>query len=552
MAIVQISRIQVRRGRKGTNNIPQLASGEFGWAVDSQELFIGNGSVSEGAPAVGNTRILTEKSNIFDLVSQYQYKKNDPVIQTGFSPASPVSRTLQDRLDDTVSIRSFLTPEDIASNDYSDAIQRALDQLYLNDATKGTAASRIVLEFEAGVYTISKTIYIPPFARLVGAGKDKTVIQGADIIVAATIGDDASAGEDHSLYGQPNAFDILVCDQFLNQPRYIEIDGITFKSSSTTKTVFEAKCLRNSRFNDVKFQGGWTSGTAPEENNNGISLIAFSSAVTCKENFFNNCDFEDVAYGVDSTYDIEHCIFRGCVITRCFQGVTFGWTVSADPVTAITYGPRYCKVEQTRFHDIEESAIQLGNRTGAPDSKYCYGNISQSNTFSSIGGGSNLTNDSTPVIEFLASGNLSSNDFFERSFDLTPATTADPYKVGDFSGFTNADHKYLTKLSINSSPNATVMRFPGNVTAGYKIHYYYTNQTLNIIRKGILSVNVDINGSRAHLSDEFDGIGDLSLVEDLRFRAELQTGVGAESCDIEYSSTQDDGTLTYWYEVMGQ
>ena len=53
MAIVQISRIQVRRGRENTDTgLPQLASGEMAWAIDTQQLYIGNGSVSEGAPAV--------------------------------------------------------------------------------------------------------------------------------------------------------------------------------------------------------------------------------------------------------------------------------------------------------------------------------------------------------------------------------------------------------------------------------------------------------------------------------------------------------------------
>ena len=62
MAVVQISRIQVRRGKinSGTG-LPQLASGEMAWAIDSQELYIGNGAVSEGSPAVGNTKILTQK-----------------------------------------------------------------------------------------------------------------------------------------------------------------------------------------------------------------------------------------------------------------------------------------------------------------------------------------------------------------------------------------------------------------------------------------------------------------------------------------------------------
>ena len=58
MAVVQISQIKHRRGV--AENLPQLASAELGWAVDSQQLYIGNGTLSEGAPAVGNTRILTE------------------------------------------------------------------------------------------------------------------------------------------------------------------------------------------------------------------------------------------------------------------------------------------------------------------------------------------------------------------------------------------------------------------------------------------------------------------------------------------------------------
>jgi len=61
MAVVQISRIQIRLGKSlsGTG-LPQLASGELAWSLDTQELYIGNGSVAEGSPAVGNTKILTE------------------------------------------------------------------------------------------------------------------------------------------------------------------------------------------------------------------------------------------------------------------------------------------------------------------------------------------------------------------------------------------------------------------------------------------------------------------------------------------------------------
>ena len=57
MAVVQISRIQHRRGT--FTDLPQLAAGELGWAIDEQRLFIGNGPVSEGAPA--SSRILSDR-----------------------------------------------------------------------------------------------------------------------------------------------------------------------------------------------------------------------------------------------------------------------------------------------------------------------------------------------------------------------------------------------------------------------------------------------------------------------------------------------------------
>ena len=95
MAIVSISRIQVRRGQKNTGSgVPQLAGGEFGWAVDAQELYIGNGSVSEGSPSVGNTKVLTEHDNLFELSNQYIYK-NGSIIITGVTQDAPIQRTLQ-------------------------------------------------------------------------------------------------------------------------------------------------------------------------------------------------------------------------------------------------------------------------------------------------------------------------------------------------------------------------------------------------------------------------------------------------------------------------
>jgi hypothetical protein len=67
VAIVQISQITNRKGLQ--ENLPQLAGAEFGWSIDSRRLYIGNGTLQEGAPVIGNTEILTEFSDIFEFLN---------------------------------------------------------------------------------------------------------------------------------------------------------------------------------------------------------------------------------------------------------------------------------------------------------------------------------------------------------------------------------------------------------------------------------------------------------------------------------------------------
>ena len=65
MAVIQISKIQLRRGLQ--ENLPQLASAEMGWSVDERRLFIGNGTLAEGAPSTGVTEVLTTQSIFNEL-----------------------------------------------------------------------------------------------------------------------------------------------------------------------------------------------------------------------------------------------------------------------------------------------------------------------------------------------------------------------------------------------------------------------------------------------------------------------------------------------------
>ena len=105
MAVVQISRIQHRSGT--SDNLPQLARGEIGLAVDTRRLYIGNGG--SNAPQTENLEILTSRSNLLEVSETYTYK--DAQIgfsaQTGASASSPIVRTLQEKIDDVASVRDF-------------------------------------------------------------------------------------------------------------------------------------------------------------------------------------------------------------------------------------------------------------------------------------------------------------------------------------------------------------------------------------------------------------------------------------------------------------
>lgn len=74
VAIVQISQITNRKGLQ--ENLPQLAGAELGWSVDTRRLYIGNGTLEEGAPEIGNTEILTEYSDLIPAPVVFELQNN--------------------------------------------------------------------------------------------------------------------------------------------------------------------------------------------------------------------------------------------------------------------------------------------------------------------------------------------------------------------------------------------------------------------------------------------------------------------------------------------
>lgn len=544
MAVVQISRVQVRRGRElsGTS-IPQLASGEMGWAVDTQKLYIGNGSVSEGAPYVGNTEILTEHSTLLDLVGQYQYKRNDASITTGPSSAQPVQRTLQERLDDVVGVRSFGVEGDGTTDD-TVAIQRAIDQLFLNDATKGLEKSRVTLVFEAGVYVISDTLHIPPYASIKGAGKDKTIIRMTGSATAVdTVGSDST----------PGSYGTLSTITNLNKPEHLDISDITFEHTVANQTVFVANVLNDSTFRNVKFLGTWAIGSSSENNSIGLDLRAVSTILTSKNNLFENCDFSEVSYGVDSTYDIDGNNFINCLFYRCHSGIILGYDLDTTPGKII--GPQNTLVKNSKFLEIDDIGFNLVAGTG---------NASQGNSYISVGNAGGTSADAlVAAIFFGTSGNYSENDFFQRSMELTSDfntyNLTVPY-VGELQGFQKTSHKY--NIAVNMVAGTTAeplirLAAPAQTGMSYKIHYIYVSPAQSATRQGIINLTVNKVTNTVLLTDEYDYTGITVNQEDLTFTASLEdldldSGSDPETIFLRYTNTAatEDGYFNYWYELL--
>ena len=273
MAVVQISKIQVRRGQKNSNSgIPQLSSAEFAWAIDSQELFIGNGSVLEGAPYVGNTKILTEHDNILDLAASYRFANDNTSITLS------VPRSLQNKIDEThVSVRDFGAIGD-GSTDCVAAFETAATQLFRNANTN----YKKVLVVPNGEYLFTSDLALPSGVILQGETRHGVVLNiGANNIRFIT-----STGLE------------LLDFNSTNRPQNIDISNLTI-SRTTGQIVLSG--VANSVLSKLNFLGTYVLGTAVASLGSEPAAVFWENTLigTRTDNIlFRDCTFEGVSLAV--------------------------------------------------------------------------------------------------------------------------------------------------------------------------------------------------------------------------------------------------------------
>lgn len=393
MAIVQISRITQRKGLQ--ENLPQLAGAEFGWSVDERRLFIGNGTLAEGAPVIGNTEILTEFSEIIPLVQDYTYSGEAATgysVQTGPSPGTPVQVSLQNWMDQFATVKDFGAVGDGITDDTA-AINRALYQIYCREINP---AIRRSLFFPAGVYLVTGTINIPPYATLEGEGPRNSIIQMAT-------GSAASYVVQTSDSLQQTGADIGTNGATL--PISITVENMCFQSVDPMDIALinrASECI----FNQVRFAGPLTTaGLTSDAADTACVRFDSSSAVDVHQIKFDNCSFTGTTYGLKTDQHVRGVGVTGAHFSTLYQGVVLEPNPEGDE-----YSPQGFGITSCDFDTIYAQGIVYGSDR----------NATAQNTFGDVGnhfGG--ITQPYTTIIDFLSPNNISVGDMFERADEYT-------------------------------------------------------------------------------------------------------------------------------------
>jgi len=528
MPIVQISRIQHRRGKR--TDLPQLAAGELGWVIDEQRLFIGNGTVSDGAPAVGNTEIMTSGSSAFTTALNHTYKgylaDSTPITTTQ-------QRTLQKRLDDYVSVKDFGATGDDSTADVT-AIQNAIDELY-TDTDKDDTRSRRILFFPAGTYRINAALKIPPYAHLVGEGPDKTIIRNSgNNAVMVTQDDEGNVG---SNIGNAGA----------TTPTQIQISNMTLRNTVAYGGVSLDRVTK-AYFNNVKFTGSYASGGADASTSKCITVTESTTVYTTTNVIFNQCQFTKFARLVDISNDSTNIRFHDCDFSTAYYGALLG--AEMDGSTAgLTNGPRDIHFASSSWSDIGQQAIYVKPTTGANTGVGPRNIISQGNWYASTvannfeGTG---TFSEVPVIQYDNDECSSHLDFFERSDLRRSDGSSNLNAAPEIQGIGIQDKAIKSQtLADNTSSATTINEYPALAGKGLRIKYKIVRGTLD--RTGELVVSASTNG--VSYDDTFTESGSDVGVELTAVLDDKDSTSGSETVALKFTTTSTGTAATIDYQT---
>lgn len=568
MAIVQISRITQRQGLE--QDLPQpLAGAEFGWAVDQRRLFIGNGTLADGAPVVGNTEVLTEFSDILSFGTTYTYKGDAAgyTVQTGPTSGDPVSQSLQSWLDQWASVKDFGATGD-GSTDDTAAINRALNQLYCQQTNTQVRRS---LFFPAGTYIVTDTIEIPSYAKLYGEGADSSIISfnvqawtntipyaegvlvknGANYfrsLAAVPIGATLPTPPASNVYWAPEALPGYIArtadsnqqvgSGITSAPKNIEISSMAFITNQLHDGVLIEKALDCS-LTSVNVRGPLTTTSiAVDLATDNIAAIRWisSASLVCTHVVLDNCKFAGFTYGTNTAQQVKGITISNSYFNTLYQGAVLGG------VSPVLGGPTGFRLLHNVFDSVYNEGIKIQgvslNATGY-------------NIFYDVGNHFNgVTLPSTSIIDIDADNNVSIGDMFQRNtaqsltyprinLNNTASIGLDSavrLQLGTYTRTTG-----VSETLVDGSVDATLFTIASGTTKAFKMDYTIIRATA--VRTGTMTVVCNAEDSLGDFSysDDYQE----NIVTDITLSASESTLGGTITVSYTAETTGGDGTIYY-------
>lgn len=534
MAIVQISQITNRKGLQ--DDLPQLAGAELGWSIDQRRLWIGNGTLAEGAPVVGNTEILTEFSDILDLSTSYTYKGEAAgyTVQTGPTLGNPVTLSLQSWFDQWATVKDFGAVGDGLTDD-TDAINRALFQIYCRETN--TQIRRAIF-FPAGTYRVTGSINIPPYATLYGEGKDNSIIQLDTGTLAECVARTADSLQQTG---------VNISNGGATPPQNITISNMSFQSLDSEVDIFIVEDVNNCCFQGVSFIGAMAQGDLNPPGTEDSSCIRFGSTPSLITNqvVFDDCQFSNCVYGINTAtsssgtdQQVKGVTVSNSKFDTLFQGVVLGSKNAASPPDSATG----FRIVSNMFDNIYAEGVLFGS-LGAVTL-----NATAHNIFYDVGNHFlGVTNPRTPIIDIEVDNNVSIGDMFARQdvYATTYPRVAlnNTVSIATVNGvelslgnYTRTSGKQFTLINNTSSPS-TIFSLDANEVKAFVVNYTIVRTTG--YRTGSVTCAIDSGLSDLAYTDDY--------VDNFDVGVTLSVSQSSGTVRFQYTTTNTafNGEITY-------
>ncbi len=509
MAIIEIAKIQVRRGLENVDlggQPPQnLDPGEFGWAQDTEHLWIGK-SIAEGAGSDAPTRLLTDKDlqNIFELINygddsqahdsnaSYRYRPDVPYGTTTGTFASTTT-TIGRKLDNWISLTDFVGPGEYfeIGDDITQVLRQAIKSIYQNDPTLDIVRE---LSIPAGTFVVAGTVDIPPNANITGAGKDLTTIICTDTTnplfrTVDALGNYYEQGMDTADNISQNVsiknMTLAYAEGNINESPLISLDNT--KEAIIRDIKFTTI---NANITTSTFVTTGTGVLIRGEGSDPTTSVSLGSKV-------ENCIFEKMGTGVKALDFVARPYISRSDFENLVQGIFIDKT-GTNPV------PQNTLISGNTFKFIYSNAVKVSE----PGTGYPYSNtICDGNSYYYVGNRGSLADDivdyeADSVLDFQAGGCASINDYFHREslYSENPAILSyyNPLMTG-YGKILNTNPK-IKEGSVGS--NDQIIRIPltGGDQAG---NIEYQLNTAGMSRSGKLCITITADGELS-ISDTYN------------------------------------------------